>query len=281
MTRARTLILILLAWCLVGSVQAQCPSDDVMGAMAADMLAVRPVTVPALTRMEDGYCAQRKLVALLQPHWGGPIGYKAGLTSQAAQARFGVREPVRGVLLGGMMLAPDALVRADFAVRPLLEADLIAVVGNAAINQAHSHQEVMAHLSALRPFIELADGMVADPQGLSGAQIAAINVGARKGVLGEAIPVEEDAGLAEALATMSVRVTDQEGEILTSATGASILGHPLNAVLWLRDSGVELREGDLLSLGAFGGLLTPKPGLVATVSYEGLPGTPRLRVRFE
>ncbi len=40
----------------------------------------------------------------LTPHMGPVIGYKVGLTSRPAQMRFGVSEPVRGVLYRDMML---------------------------------------------------------------------------------------------------------------------------------------------------------------------------------
>jgi 2-keto-4-pentenoate hydratase len=64
----------------------------------------------------------------------------------------------------------------------------------------------------------------------------------------------------------------------------AILGHPLNAVLWLaRDlekSGTRLKAGDLLSLGSFTTPMPPKPGLAVTVRYEGLPGNPQVSVRF-
>lgn len=81
------------------SVWARCPDDDAMLPLAEDILSMRPATVPILTSMDDAYCAQGKLVTLLQTHWGAPVGYKAGLAGRAVQARFGVREPVRGVLL--------------------------------------------------------------------------------------------------------------------------------------------------------------------------------------
>jgi 2-keto-4-pentenoate hydratase len=83
---------------------------------------------------------------------------------------------------------------------------------------------------------------------------------------------------------MTVRLLDLDGKELDSAKGSAILGHPLNAVLWLvkdlNDSGIALKKGDLLSLGSFSRLLPPKPGTGATLVYEGLPGNPTATVRF-
>jgi len=55
-------------------------------------------------------------------------------------------------------------------------------------------------------------------------------------------------------------------------------------VLWLaRDlerSRIQLKPGDVLSLGSFTPPLPPRPGLHVTVRYEGLPGNPAVSVRF-
>jgi 2-keto-4-pentenoate hydratase len=84
---------------------------------------------------------------------------------------------------------------------------------------------------------------------------------------------------------MTVRLADQDGKELESSKGTAILGQPLNAVLWLvkdlKASGIVLKKGDLLSLGSFLRPLTPKPGTGVKVTYEGLPGTPAVSVRFK
>jgi 2-oxo-hept-3-ene-1,7-dioate hydratase len=258
---------------------ADCPDEAEVAALAADILAGTPGTAPEVATLEAGLCAQDMLVAILSQEWGAPVGLKAGLTSPPAQANFGVTEPVRGVLFADMFLPDGATLPAAFAARPLYEADFIVVVGDAAINEATTHAEVMAALDTLHPFIELPDLVVEAPGTLTGPKITAINVGARMGILGEGIPA--DPALIDVLAGMQVTITDQNGEVLASAPGAAILGHPLNAVLWLRDSGLTLSPGDMLSLGSFGPLLPPRPGLTATITWAGLPGDPSLSVSFE
>lgn len=229
-------------------------------------------------------CVQKTLVRDLAPDAGAPVGYKVGLTGKAMQQRLGVDHPVSGVLLTGMLLAPGTPVPAGFAARPLVEADLIAVVGDAGVNQAKTPAEVLAHLSTIRPFIELADLALAPDEKPSAASIAAINVGARLGVLGEPVAIEP--GFAERLATMKVSLTDGTGKVLAEAPGAAILGHPLNAVIWLAQDlasrGEALRPGQLVSLGSFGPPAQPEPGGIVAVRYDGLSAAPvSLSVRFE
>lgn len=260
---------------------AECPADAVVAKLAENVLAATPAPPPEVASTEDALCAQAKLVGILSQSWGAPAGYKAGLTSEPAQKAFGASQPVRGILYSQMMLDDGATVPAGWGALPRFEADMIVVVADPAVNAAKTPQEVLAHLSAVHPFIELPDLVVDNPKALNAEIITAINVGARKGVLGAAIPVEQSEAFLASLGAMQVVVTDGGGQELARAPGAAVLGHPLNAVLWLRDNGVEFKAGDLVSVGSFGPLLAPKPGLTATVSYEGLADGPTVSVTFE
>ncbi len=127
------------------------------------------------------------------------------------------------------------------------------------------------------------------PGELNGAGVAAINVGARLGVAGEPIAVPATRGeryrLLDALERMEVQLTNQNGELLASGKGGDILGHPLNAVVWLAQAlqkeNITLKAGDLVSLGSFSPLLPPKPGLDVTATYVGLPGAKPVQVSFQ
>ena len=264
---------------LPAAAHAACPDAATVDALAADVLAGVPATsIMQGAPMEDALCAQDMLVERLSTEWGEPVGYKAGLTSAAVQERFGVSAPVRGVLLADMMLGDKETVSAAFGARPIFEADLILVVGDAAINAATTPEEVLASLSEVRPFIELADLVVAEGEPLDGAVITAINVGARMGAMGDPIPASELS--VEDLATVTVRL-EAGGETVSEAPGAAVLGNPLNAVLFLTGDGVELAPGDLVSVGAMGPPATPVSGHTATATYLGLPGDPAVSVTFE
>jgi 2-keto-4-pentenoate hydratase len=260
---------------------AGCPSDEEVENYLAAWQAARPaMPLAASGTLEDALCSQDKLVQLQVPSLGPPVGYKAGLTSAAAQETFGVSEPVRGVLLEGMLLENGAEVPATFGARPRFEADMILVVGDEAINQATGTEQVLANISQIIPFIELPDLSVADGETLDGTVLTAINVAARQGVMGDPIPAQQTTDFHQALADMTVSLADQSGEVLMSAPGSAILGHPLNSVLWLLENGVRVEEGDYLSLGSFGPLLVPQAGQRITLTYEGLPGNPTASVTF-
>lgn len=234
--------------------------------------------------MADAECGRRRLIERIEASDNRIVGYKAGLTSRAVQERLGVTSPVRGVLFEKMLLKDGAEVPADFGARPMFEADLLVVVKDPGIHLAKTHLEALRSISFVVPFIELPDLLVADGEKLSATLIVSLNVGARFGVMGKAIPAQATPEFAAALAGMRVVVADQGGKELASAKGAAILDHPLNAVLWLAQelarSGIKLKTGDVLSLGSFTAPMPSRPGLGVTVRYEGLPGNPAVSVHF-
>ena len=271
---------------LASTAYAACPTDTDTALMAARFSNLQPAPNPsAAMTMPDAVCGRDKFTAFLGQNYGKVVGYKAGLTNPAVQKRFNYPNPVRGTLFEKMLLKDGAEVPAKFGARPLFEADMIMEVRDAGINKATTPLDALRHVSRIYPFIELPDLVVEDPAKITGAGIVYINVGARLGVLGKPIVVKATPQLVDALANMTVRLTDQDGKELDAGKGDAILGQPLNAVLWLvkdlHASGIALKKGDLLSLGSFSRLLPPKPATSAKVTYQGLPGNPSVSVRFK
>lgn len=213
---------------------------------------------------------------------GKLAGYKAGLTSRAAQARFAATGPVLGVVFDSMILDDGATVDVAYGARPVWEADLLLVVGDDGINEARTREEALAHLRGFRPFIELPDLLYTPETRISAAMLEAINVGARLGVAGEERPLPADA--LTSLAAMRVRAFDGSGALLAEGRGSDALGHALDVVLWVRDAvhreGGRLKAGDVISVGAFTPLTPPRAGQTIRVRYEGLAGDPEVSVRF-
>ena len=265
---------------------AACPTDLEAAAVAAAIVARQPVPTPAgEMSMADGLCGRDKVVRFLAQTYGEAVGYKAGLTNPAVQKRFNHDAPLRGTLFRSMLVADGAELPVSFGTRPVFEADMIVEVADpAALAKADTPLAALKALKSFSPFIELPDLMVADPSKLGGPMLAMINVGARAGVVGKAIPIKATPALADAFATMTVTLTDNTGSVLDTGKGSATLGNPLNSASWLaRDlaaAGTPLKRGDLLSLGAFTKLFPPKPGMAVTAKYEGLPGNPVVGVRF-
>jgi 2-keto-4-pentenoate hydratase len=270
------------------SVSAEMPSDQNIKAVADAWLAKKPAPGFGVTMsMGEAAKVQAQYNALIAADLGPLVGYKAALTNPAVQKRFGYDQPLRGTLYAKMILSSGATIPAGYGARPVYEADLVAVVGDAAkLMAARTPLEALEGINVFRPFIELPD-LVFDTQvKLDGAQLLAINAGARLGVLGEPIRLPATEESVRRLADVQIDVVDQTGARLGGGTGADVLGNPLNAVLWLAQSlkaeGKSFVGGQLLSLGSFSALLPPKTGSSVTVRYTGLSSAPlEVTARFE
>lgn len=280
----------LLAAALVAPVfgHAACLTDPEAAQLFESYASKTPANLPAQASDAEGACSRAKFNALLALHNRKVVGYKAGLTNPAVQKRFNATEPVWGVLYDGMILDDGATVDATFGARPLFEADMLVRVKSADINRAKTPMDVLESIDQIIPFIELPDLVVAQPGSLNGNGISAINVGARLGVAGKPIPAPAFRGerfaMLDALRDMTVVMADASGAELGRGKGADILGHPLNAVVWLAEAlakqGLAMEPGQWISLGSFSPLVPPKAGQKVTVRYEGLPGAQPVSVSF-
>ncbi len=289
MALQQTLIAALAAVACATGARAACLDDAQVADLAAHYMARTPAANPPPMDAADAACTRGKFNALLEQRLGKPVGYKAGLTNPAVQQRFRTDQPVWGRLYPGMVLPSGSTVDAAFGARPLYEADMLVRVKSAAVNHARTPLEVLDAIDQVIPFIELPDLLVQVPPQLDGAGVAAINVGARLGVAGTPIAVPalraERYAMLDALAAMTVMLTDGSGARLGGSRGSDILGHPLQAVVWLagalQKEDAALQPGDLVSLGSFSALLSPRPGLAVTATFAGLPGAAPVEVRFK
>ena len=267
---------------------AEMPPEEEIKLVAESWLAKKPAQGFGVTMsMSEAAVVQTRYIALIAKDLGDAVGYKAGLTNPAVQKRLNYGKPLRGILFAKMILSSPARVAAAFGSRPVYEADMVAVVGDAArAMSARSPLEAMQAMKEIRPFIELPD-LVFDPQVKpDGPSLLAVNVGARLGVLGDPFPLPATAESVEKLAAVKIEVIDQTGTVVGGGKGADVLNNPLNAVLWIAETlkadGKALKDGDLLSLGSFSAFLSPKAGDTITVRYIGLAPVPaEVTVAFE
>lgn len=230
---------------------------------------------------------QGQYIQRLQQRLGPVVGYKAGLTNPQMQKHFGIDHPVLGMLLRDMLLDSGATVPAQFGARPMAEADLIVRVGGECINSATNQSTALACLDAVYPFIELPDLMYDEKLTLDAAAVLAVNVGARLGVLGKPIALQADPAWERRLGDFHLELRDANDRPIALSDGHALLGHPLQAVLWLRDAlkarGQTLHKGQLLSLGALTPLVPIKPGMTLHARYTDLDprGPVEVSVHFE
>lgn len=260
---------------------AACPDEGEIARYTRDVLANQRTQLfgPGMS-LADGQCAQDRVVAILRHHWGAPAGYKVGLTNAAVQQRFGVSHPLTGTIYR------QTVQRRSGAVLPMtagaaisVEPDLLVRVKDDGINRAgRDHVQILRHLDQVIPFIELPDLPLAQGETLDGANLLAINVGARDGIMGAPIQIQANPEFAARLGAMVVTFTDDTGREIAKAPGTALLGHPLDVIPWLIDDlakrGQRLRKGQYISLGGFSPSIQPQAGRTYTVRYDGLLSQP-------
>lgn len=244
-----------------------------------------PLIDTSLT-MADAQRARDVFLSEIQPLMGRPLGYKAAAITPPAQRDLGISEPLGGIYLAGMFSFLDgAPIPIDYAARPIAEAKLLVAVKDERINSASSLEEVAGSIAYLLPCIELGDSLVDPEQQMTAPILTAYNVGARAVQIGPPIPFNGDAGSIDQLQSFMVTTSDRKsGEILDQNIGSSMMGHPIEAALWIvRDQasrGVKLTAGDRLGLGAMS-RVRPTAGQTLAMHWEGLTDEPiELNIEF-
>lgn len=118
---------------------------------------------------------------------------------------------------------------------------------------------------------------------------SAVNVGTRTGVLGTTIPVlvtrRDRYAMLDGWRDRQVMPTDANNVLPGGGNRSEVPEHPVNAVVWLtgavQKENITLPPGDLVSLESFFPLRLPEAGLQGDALYQGLPGAPPVRLRFQ
>ena len=234
----------------------------------------QPLALAFVGEFSQARAAQIQFVKRLEPSLGPVIGYKAALTNEASQKRFGVKEPILGHILSQMVLKSPATIPRSFATRGLFEADLVVRVSDPKINHAQSEREVLESIDAIYPFLELPDMVYHTDVPLNGPGLTAINAGARLGILGPEVKIQAGRDWFAVLENIQVRVWESPGRVRAMGNSNSLMGHPLRVVLWIKDAlnqqNLRLKAGDLLSLGSITRPLPVAKTAYLRLEYVGL-----------
>lgn len=265
----RRIVVFLLAACVAAATAAHSGWVERVVAAYRDQT---PVETDAGLTPEAAWRIQQRVVDALRADLGGVFGYKAGLTSPAARERFNIDEPVLGTLLQGMILDDGARISVAGGVGLLIEPDLLVRVADRRINEAATRAEAFAAIDRIAAFVEIPDNVIAPGQPVTGPILTATNGGARFGVMGPAVDVDE-IEMGE-LADFTVSVSRNGDPTGPPGTGRALMDHPLNVVLWIageaRNRGVTLEAGDWLSLGSLTAPMRAVAGDGYRLRYEGL-----------
>ena len=257
-----------------GAAHAGCPSFPQIGDIAFAYANRTPVAhFPELSSMADAYCAQGMFAATIGRQKGVQAGYRASHTSAAERSAISIDTPLRGLLFTDMFLHDGARVPVDYAAGPRISADLIAVAADDDLQRARTPLEALRHIAYFVPVIDLSDALVEPGNGLAPLEIVASNLGTRLAVMGTPIPVEPSEEFLERLARIEVVMSDTDGRVVGRGRTADLLGHPMQALMWLaRDlefNAQRIQSGDRIALGGLFRAVLPHVGERLTARYVG------------
>lgn len=224
-----------------------------------------------LHELESRTEAEAFQVAAVRALGGEACGHKIGATSVEVQRLLNCQEPIHAPILREDVLASGAAFRIPAGLLGI-ECEFGFLMGrDFPVSGAMS--DIAALQSAIAEcFVSLeivGRRVVADVPLNEVSSIAdfALDVAV---VRGAPIPDWER----QDLAGMPVRAV-LDGVTVASGTGAMVLGHPLNALLWLakalRKRGHQLRSGEIILTGTCTGITKVTPGQLFAGCFADLP----------
>lgn len=232
---------------------------------------------PSISRLEPRTTAEAYLVDDLVAHLmpEAPPGWKIGCTSTMAQELLGSNGPFAG-RVHTLVVADDhepVAVPEPIAVEPLVEGEF-AFRFHSDIEPTRDLADratVCAAVESVHPAIELVGGrfsrFIDAPLGFVIAD-AGSNLMVAVGP-GATLDDELIASLEQVKATMIV-----DGEVTGRGTGADVMGHPVEALVWLVSHlsarGIGIRAGQVVSTGTATGVARLEPGSTARLELGAL-----------
>ncbi|MHB1217662.1 MAG: 2-keto-4-pentenoate hydratase [Alphaproteobacteria bacterium] len=198
--------------------------------------------------IEDAYRIQDALLALMGE---AASGWFLACTSPAMQAAHGLPGPYFGRMLRGAVFDSPATIAVGSSAKGWsVEIELVFRLGRDLPPRAapYGADEVAAAVSAMIPGLELVDGRFEDMLTVDGPSLVADN--GTDGVLVLGAPTVEWQPIHRGDVATRLLV---DGEMRSPGSGASVMGDPLNALIWLANElsrrGHALKEGETVNTG--------------------------------
>jgi len=214
------------------------------------------------------YQAQRLFV---EDHLNGGdqvIGAKLGMTSRVKRAMLGVDQPVSGWLTAGMVLSYGQPVALGQLIHPQAEPEIAIVLGTEPAYPA-TVASVLSATEAVFAAIEVIDSRFEDFR-YRLPDVIADNVGAAKVAFGSRACTVAELGDLRLIGC----VFRSRGEVVGTAAGAAVMGHPAAAVAWLVNTlaarGERLRAGSIVLTGGLTAPAALRRGGALTAEFDRL-----------
>jgi len=241
-----------------------------------DRVAVAPLTDrEAGITIDDAYQIQLRMIQRRLDAGERVVGKKIGVTSKVVMDMLGVNQPDFGHLLSGMVFNEGQPISVGTMIAPKAEAEVAFILSRDLEGPGVTAADVLRATDCVMPCFEIVDSRIKDWK-IKIQDTVADNASCGVLTLGGVRRSPRDIDLA--LAGM---VLEKNGEIISTSTGASVQGSPVNAVAWLANTlgrlGIGLKAGDIILSGSQSPLVPVVAGDSLHCSVGGLGST---SVRF-
>ncbi|KWR85112.1 2-oxo-3-hexenedioate decarboxylase [Cupriavidus sp. IDO] len=223
---------------------------------------------------DDAYAIQDAIRARKEARGTRIAGLKMGLTSFAKMRQMGVAEPVYGFLTDYGSCMDGGAIDTAALIHPKVEAEIAFVLRHPLRGPGCHIGDVLAATDFVVPAVEVIDSRYENFRFDLKSVIADNTSSARFVVGGQSRAAE---GLD--LKNLGV-VLEKNGEVVATAAGAAVLGHPANSVAMLANMlgarGRELPAGTFIMTGGVTEAIAVEAGDSITVRYQHL-GTVSMR----
>ena len=196
------------------------------------------------------------------------VGAKLGLTSVAKQKQMNVSEPLYGWLTSDMQIDTEASLRCNDFIQPRCEPEIAFLLGND-LNGAHiSAVHVLAATQYIFAAVDVLDSRFAG-YSFTLPDVAADNSSSAGFSLGGTAINPEGLNLR----TLGCAF-EKNGQLIATASGAAVMGHPAASVAWLvrklATRGEGLKAGHIILSGAITEAVAVEPGDCITARFDQL-----------
>ena len=208
--------------------------------------------------VETGYTIQDETLCRRLERGEKLVGVKLGLTSRAKQQRMGVEVPFVAWLTDAMTLPAGDPVPQDRLIHPRIEPEIVFVMRDRLEGPGITGAQAFAAVEAVYGGAEIIDSRYADFKFAAG-DVIADNASSGAFVTGPIALAPSEVDLFSEGVLVEV-----DGEIVDSATGAAVQGHPAEALALaandLAKRGLAIEAGWIVLTGGMTDAVFAPPG---------------------
>jgi 2-oxopent-4-enoate hydratase len=231
---------------------------------------IDPITAryPGMT-LDDAYAIQIRTIEEKVRAGAKVVGRKIGLTSKAMQALIGIDEPDFGIIVDSKVFREGEAIPAGGMMAPRIEAEIGFLLKEDLRGPGVNVVDVLAATAGVMPLLEVKDTRL---KTMKPNIVDAIADNATSGIVilgGKLTPLTADIDL-----RLVGMIFEQDGRIMSTATGAEALGNPAEPVAWLANKlalyGITLKKGEFVMSGGLTKALEVKPGSCFRATFDRL-----------